>query len=106
MFAHEIMQPNHFTRKADSVSSYRQWCMQVGINSEQFPFEVDANRMFKNKPITHKIVSWGNYLNSSGVWVCFVAYRFNAMKHTTQYSWHCNELGMIEGEPTKNEWIN
>jgi len=106
MFEHDYVTTKHFTRKADSVSSYRQWCFDVGINPEDFPFEVDTGNYYKLKPIIHRVVSWGSFLGADGFYIVFLCYRFNAMKHTVQYSWRAGKDGKISGDVKKFEWIN
>lgn len=105
MFEHKFAQSNHFTSKSEGSESFRQWCVEVGIHPEQFPFSVKTGRMFKEKPIVHHVTSWGHYTNADGNYRVFVAYRYNPMKHTTQYTWAVNEMGMIDGDPAKYEWI-
>lgn len=105
MFDYDIMETKHFTRKADGEQSYRNWLQSIGVSHEDFPFTVKTGRMFKGKPINFHIVSWGAYIGASGEWLVFVAYRFNAMKHTVQYTWKSIVNGEVMGDPTKNEWI-
>lgn len=105
MFEHNFTQSNHFTSKSEGSDSFRQWCLDVGIPLDQFPFSVKTGRMFKHKPIVHSVTSWGYYTNADGNYRVFVAYRFNAMNHTTQYTWAVDDMGIVSGEPSKYEWI-
>jgi len=106
MLDYEITDTRHFTKKADTHESYRQWCLAVGIDEEQFPFTVKTNRFYKNKPINFHVVSWGAYIGNSGEWIVFIAYHFLPMKHSIQYSWLNHQSGKVVGDPVKREWIN
>jgi len=106
MFGYDMAQTKHFTRKADSVESYRQWLLAVGIDEDQFPFSVKTGRFYKNKPINFHVASWGAYIGNSGEWIVFIAYGFDAMRHSIQYSWLNHKDGKVTGNPVKREWIN
>jgi len=105
MFDYDYTEAKHFTRKEDKENSFFEWCKAVGIDQSDFPFEAVSGRFYKNKPVIFKVVSWGSYMASSGQWIIFIAYRFNAMKHTVQYHWSSGRDGKITGESKKSEWI-
>lgn len=106
MFEHDYTMSKHFTRKADTENSFFEWKKKVGIDPNAFPYEAVSTGFFKNKPIVFRVQSWGSYQASSGAWIVFIAYRFNAMKHTVQYAWTAAADGLCYGEPRKSEWIN
>lgn len=106
MFDYDYTESKHFTRKADKENAFFEWLKAVGIERDAFPFDIDAHRFYKDKPVHYKVVSWGSYMSSAGVWVIFIAYEFRPMKHTIQYSWRAGRDGKVSGQSTKNEWIN
>ena len=101
----ELINTAHFASKSEREESYKSFLERMYISYEDFPFSVKTGRMYKDKPITFTVSAWGYYETSRGDWRIYVAYRFNAMKHTVQYTWHVGSGGLAFGKPEKNEWI-
>lgn len=106
MFENDITSGQHFTSKFDTRMAYEDFCKRCYINTEDFPFKVKTGRMFKGREIEFAVTSWGSYEVTGGKWRVFIAYRYPAMKHTVQYTWHVGSGGLPVGKPEKNEWIN
>lgn len=94
-----------FNTKGDKVEAYRDFLERMYINAEDFPFTVKTGKKFNGKPVTFTVASWGYYETAKGDWRIYVCYRFNAMKHTVQYTWHVGSGGLAFGKPEKYEWI-
>jgi len=106
MFEKDIITTSHYESRKDGMAGYASWASAVGIDTIQFPFKVETFKLYKGKPINFNIVSWGCYQNKDAKWVIFINYYSLAPKHTIQYSWDVDDLGMAKGDARKFEFIN
>ena len=101
----QLINTADFSNKGERVEAYKSFLERMYIQYEEFPFEVKSNKFYKDKPITFRVAAWGYYETARGEWRIYIAYRFNPIKHTVQYTWHVGSGGLAFGQPEKNEWI-
>lgn len=91
MFEYNIASRSHFTTLDDGRSTFNHWIKTMHIQDEMPPFEYEQGMTSRGKRIVFKVDSWGGYVDASGRWVIFVAWRAASIKVTKYSRWFWDE---------------
>ena len=106
MFEYSIVDRKHYTGKA-GIETYTQWCVGMGIDTEDFPFRLKTGRKTrKGHDINLNVVSWGFYQGSDWRYYVFITYRTSDQSMTCAYHWDVDNEGFPCGTPRKHSWAN
>jgi hypothetical protein len=106
MFENDIVQRTHYTSLEDGRNSFGYWAASSKV-LEQIPsFEYEEGFTARGKRIIFKVDCWGGYIDQSGRWVIFVAWRSAAVKVTKYYRWFWDDKTSSPYDLEIREFVN
>ena len=85
--------------------AFFEWCDKNGLGLEGFSPTVASDKVWKGKPVTFYIASYGSYQVEGG-WMLYIAYRGDVVNHIRQHSWRWNGKAADLSSYKLHEWLN
>ena len=93
------------TEARTGENAFLEWSDRMGLGKEGFGCVVSSDKVWKGKPVTFFIQSFGFYQVQSG-WMVYIAYRGDVVNHIRQHSWRWNGETADLATYKLNEWLN
>lgn len=105
MFEMDITKNRNKTDARQGENAFFEWCEKMGLGLQGFSPVVASDKVWKGKPVTFFIQSYGFYQVQSG-WMIYIAYRGDVVNHIRQHTWHWNGKSADLTTYKLNEWLN
>jgi hypothetical protein len=93
------------TQAKQGEKTFFEWLEEVGLEKEGFDSVVRSDKIYKGKPVTFYISSYGYFQVEDG-WVVYISYRGDVVNHIRYHTWKWS-LGIAQSSSYKlNEWLN
>jgi hypothetical protein len=86
IFEYRIYKHQNRTQARQGENSFHEWCKNNGLGSEGFSVVAPSDKVWKGRPVTFYIASYG-YYQVQGGWMVYIAYRGDVLNHVRQHSW-------------------
>jgi hypothetical protein len=105
MFEMELTKHRNKTEAKSGEKNFLEWCDKNGLGLEGFSPCVASDKVWKGKPVTFFIASYGFYQVQDG-WMLYIAYRGDVVNHIRQHTWRWDGSKANLASYKLNEWLN
>lgn len=105
LFEYDIRKNKNKTEAKSGEKNFHEWCDSNGLGLEGFGPVAASDKVWKGRPVTFYVASFG-YYQFEGGWMVYIAYRGDILNHIRQHSWRWDGEKADLKSYKLNEWLN
>lgn len=105
VFEYQIQKNGNRTDAKSGEKLFYEWCESNGLGLEGFSAVSASDKVWKGRPVTFYVASYG-YYQVEGGWVVYIAYRGDILNHIRNHSWRWDGKKADLSTYSFNEFVN
>lgn len=105
LFEYDFRTNRNKTEARSGENAFFEWLKANGLELEGFDTCVRSDKVYKGKPVTFFVASYG-YYQVEGGWMVYISYRGDVVNHVRQHVWRYGDHKADLSTYRLNEFMN